>query len=151
MSSVEQGAVKIRPMTRSDIREILALDKKLGKSNGSLNYKDMAAIDFGGPLDRSFVAEANGIIVGFAIAHLAYVMTPLTGVCILNSILVDPGSQNRGIGVKLLGRIVAYCQEEGIGTIRTLIEEQNDELTRFVERLGFRRSTVLNYDKTFEG
>jgi GNAT superfamily N-acetyltransferase len=150
MSSVEQGAVTIRPMTRSDIREILALDKKLGKSNSSLNYKDMAAIDFGGPLDRSFVAEANGIIVGFAIAHLAYVMTPLTGVCILNSILVDPGSQNRGIGVKLLGRIVAYCQEEGIGTIRTLIEEQNDELTRFVERLGFRRSTVLNYDKTFE-
>jgi GNAT superfamily N-acetyltransferase len=150
MSNAEQGAVKIRPMTRSDIHEILALDKKFGKSDSSLNYKDMATIDFGGPLDRSFVAEASGTIIGFAIAHLAYVMTPLTGVCILNSILVDPGSQNRGIGVKLLGRIVAHCQEEGIGTIRTLIEEQNDELTRFVERLGFRRSTVLNYDKTFE-
>jgi GNAT superfamily N-acetyltransferase len=99
----------------------------------------------------SFVAETGGVIIGFAIAHLAYVMIPFTGVCILNSILVDPDYQNRGIGVRLLGRIVARCQEEGIGTIRTLIEEQNDELIRFVEPLGFRRSTVLNFDKTFEG
>lgn len=151
MNNAEQGTVKIRPMTRSDIREILALDKKFGKSKSSLTYKDMVTTDPGGPLDMSFVAEAGGAITGFAIAHLAYVMIPLTGVCILHSILVDPDCQNRGIGVRLLGRIVAHCQEEGIGTIRTLIEEQNDELIRFVEPLGFRRSTVLNYDKTFEG
>jgi len=150
MNNSEQN-VKIRPMTRSDIHEILALDKKLGRSKSSLTYKDMVTTDPGGPLDVSFVAEVNGTIIGFAIAHLAYVMIPLTGVCILHSILVDPDYQNRGIGVQLLGRIVAHCQEEGIGTIRTLIEEQNEELIRFVEPLGFRRSNVLNYDKTFEG
>jgi ribosomal protein S18 acetylase RimI-like enzyme len=151
MSNAEQVAVKIRPMTRSDIFDILALDKKSAASKSSLTYKDMVTTDPGGPLDMSFVAETGSAICGFAIARLAYVMIPLTGVCILHSILVDPEHQHRGIGVRLLGRIVARCQEEGIGTIRTLIEEQNEELIRFVEPLGFRRSAVLNYDKTFEG
>lgn len=151
MSNAEQVLVKIRPMTRSDIDDILALDKKSDRSKSSLTHKDMVTTDPGGPLDMSFVAETGGAICGFAIARLAYVMIPLTGVCILHSILVDPDHQHRGIGVRLLGRIVARCQEEGIGTIRTLIEEKNEELIRFVEPLGFRRSAVLNYDKTFEG
>jgi len=34
--------------------------------------------------------------------------------------------------------------------IRALVEEHNDDLIRFVERQGFRRSIVVNYDKTIE-
>ncbi len=150
MNTGEQGAVRIRPMTRSDIHDILALDKKVSKTKESLSYKDMVTTDPGGPLDMSFVAEAGGSIIGFVIARLAYVMIPFTGVCILHSILVDPDYQNRGIGVRLLGTLVGFCQEEKVGTIRMLVEEQNEELHRFAERLGFRRSTVINFDKTFE-
>jgi ribosomal protein S18 acetylase RimI-like enzyme len=150
MSNAEQSAVKIRPMTRNDIHDILALDKKFSKTKGSLSYKDMVTTDTGGPLDMSFVAEDGGNIIGFVIARLAYVMIPFTGVCILHSILVDPEYQNRRIGVRLLGTLVGYCQEEKVGTIRTLVEEHNEELLRFVERIGFRRSSVINYDKTFE-
>lgn len=150
MSNLEQGAVKIRPMTRSDIHDILALDRKFGKANTPLGYKDMVTTDPGGPLDMSFVAEIGGGIVGFAIARLAYVMIPFTELCIVHSILVDPDYQNRGIGVRLLGKLVGHCQEEGINTIRALVEEQNEELARFFERLGFHRSTVINYDKTFD-
>lgn len=149
MGNLEQGAVKIRPMTRNDIHDILALDRKLGKADAPLSYKDMVTTDPGGPLDMSFVAEVAGSIVGFAIARLAYVMIPFAELCIIHSILVDPDYQNRGIGVRLLGKLVEHCQEEGINTIRALIEEHNDELTRFFERLGFNRSTVINYDKTF--
>ncbi len=150
MSKVEQGTVSIRPMTHSDIHAVLALDRRSSKTHGGLSYKDMAATDPGGPLDVSFVAEVSGNIVGFTIAHLAYVMIPFTEVCMLQGILVDPDYQNRGIGIKLLGKLVGHCQDEGINTIRALVEEGNDELQRFVERLGFRRSTVVNYDKTFE-
>ncbi len=150
MSNVEQSAVKIRPMTRNDIHDILALDKKFSKMKSSLSDNDMVTTDPGGPLDMSFVAVSGGNIIGFVIARLAYVMIPFTGVCILHSILVDPDYQNRGIGVRLLGTLVGYCQEEEVGTIRTLIEEHNEELARLVERLGFRRSSVINYDKMFE-
>ena len=136
-------------MTHSDIHAVLDLDRKISKGHGLPSYKDMAFTDPGGPLDVSFVAEVGGNGIGFAISRLAYVMIPFTKVCVLQGILVDPDYQNRGIGVKLLGKLVAYCQEEGINTVRGLVEEGNDEFRHFVERLGFRRSTIVNYDKTF--
>jgi len=150
MSNVKQGTVNIRPMTRSDIRAVLALDRKCSKERGVLSYSDMVTTDPGGPLDVSFVAEVGGNIIGFVIARLAYVMIPFTKVCMLHSSLVDPDYQNRGIGVRLLGKLVDYCQDEGINMIRALVEEHNDDLIRFVERQGFRRSIVVNYDKTIE-
>ena len=150
MSNLKQGMVNIRPMARSDIRAVLALDRKYSQARGVLSYSDMVTTDPEGPLDVSFVAEVGGDIVGFVIAHLAYVMIPFTKVCMLHSTLVDPDYQNRGIGVRLLGKLVDYCQDEEISTIRALVEDHNDDLIRFVERQGFRRSTVINYDKTIE-
>lgn len=150
MSNEEKGSVNIRPMTRSDIHAVLALDRKYGRARGDLSYKDMATIDPGGPLDVSFVAEIGDNIIGFVIARLAYVMIPFTEVCVIQGILVDPDYQSRGIGSNLLGKLMRYCQDEGIHTIRTLVEERNDKQRRFVERLGFRRSAIINYDKTYE-
>jgi len=150
MGNLEQGTVSIRPMTRNDIHAVLALDRKVGQVRGLLGHKGMATTDPGGLLDVSFVAEVGGNVIGFIISRLIYVMIPFTEVCILQSILVDPDYQRRSIGVRLLGKLVGYCQDKGINTIRALVEEGNDELQRFVERLGFRRSTVVNYDKTFE-
>jgi ribosomal protein S18 acetylase RimI-like enzyme len=150
MSNAKKDTINIRPMTRSDIHAVLALDRKAFGTHGLLTYKDMATIDPGGPLDVSFVAEVGGNIIGFVIARLAYVMVPFTEVCLIQGIFVDPDYQNRGIGSKLFRELLGYCQAEGINTVRTLVEEHNDELRRFVERLGFRRSAIVNYDKTYE-
>lgn len=150
MSSVEQGSVNIRPMTRSDIHAVLALDRKIGRARGLLTYKDMATIDPGGPLDVSFVAEVSGNMVGFMIARLAYVMVPFTEVCLIQGILIDPDYQSSGIGSRLMRELLSHCQTEGINTVRALVAEHDDRLRRFVERLGLRRSNIINYDKTFE-
>ena len=149
MKNVEQSAVTIRPMTHSDIHAVVALHRKISKGHSPLSYKDIAATDPGGPLDVSFVAEVGGNVVGFVMSRLVYVMIPFTEVCLLKGLLVDPDYQSRGIGVRLLGKLVGYCQDEGINTIRALVPESNDELQHFVERLGFNRSTIVNYDKTF--
>jgi len=150
MSNAKQGSVNIRHMTRDDIHNVLALDRKFAGTRGHLTYKDLVTLDPGGPLDVSFVAEVGGNIIGFVMARLAYVMIPFTEVCLLQGILVDPEYQNRGIGNKLFRELLGYCQAEGISTVRTLVEEHNDRLRSFVERLGFRRSAILNYDKTYE-
>ena len=150
MSNLKQGMVNIRPMTRSDIRSILALDRKCSQEHGVLSYSDMVTTDPGGPLDMSFVAEVGGNIVGFVIARLVYVMIPFTKVCMLHSSLVDPDYQNRGIGIRLLGKLVVYCRDEEINTIRALVEENNDDLISFVERQGFRCSKIINYDKPID-
>ena len=150
MSKVDKGTVTIRPMMRSDVHAVLALDRKIGEGRTLLSHKDMAATEPGGPLDLSFVAELEGTVVGFVIARLAYLMIPLTEVCLVQGILVDPEYQEQGIGSKLLEKLLDFCNEEGIHTVRTLVEERNSELRRLMERLGFRRSNVINYDKNFE-
>jgi ribosomal protein S18 acetylase RimI-like enzyme len=65
-------------------------------------------------------------------------------------VLVDPDYRESGIGSKLFEGLLDYCYAEGIHTVRALAQEHNDKLVRLVERLGFRRSNVINYDKTFE-
>jgi ribosomal protein S18 acetylase RimI-like enzyme len=150
MSKVKKDDVKIRRMTRSDIRAILSLDKKLTEGRGVLTYKDMAAVNPGGPLDLSFVAEVEGKVIGFIMTRLAYLMIPFIEVCILQGIVVDPDYRGRGIGGKLLDALLDYCQAEEINTIRAIVPQRNEKLRLFVEAHGFRRSTIINYDKTFE-
>lgn len=150
MSGAEQPTVTIRPMERSDIHEVLALDRKVGRGHSRLSHRDMAATVPGGPLDVSFVAGMGDKVVGFIIARVAYLMIPLTEVCLIQGILVDPDYQEKGIGSKLLEKLLDFCNEEGIHTVRGLVEERNNELRKMLERLGFRRSNVINYDKNFE-
>ncbi len=151
MSNLEQVTVSIRPMKRSDIRAVLALDSKIRNGQDHPIDKELGNTNPEGSIDVSFVAEVGGNTIGFIIARLAHVMIPLTEVCMLQGILVDPDYQNRGIGIRLLGNLVGYCQDKGISTIRTPVEKHNDDLRRFFERLGFRLSTIVNYDKTIEG
>jgi ribosomal protein S18 acetylase RimI-like enzyme len=150
MNKAEKVAVNIRPMTKDDIHAVLALDWKAGRTGSLLSYKDMVALNLGESLNVSFVAEVGGKIVGFVITRLAYLMIPFTEVCIVQGMLVDPDYQGRGIGTKLFEKLFEHCHSQGIDTIRALVEEHNKELQQFVQQLGFRRSTIVNYDKTFE-
>jgi GNAT superfamily N-acetyltransferase len=77
-------------------------------------------------------------------------MVPLTEVCIIHAILVHPDYQGRGIGRKLIQALLYHCQMEDINTVRMLIPEGNKELQDLFEGEGFKRSPVVNFDKTFE-
>ena len=150
MDKTEKVAVNIRPMTKDDIHAVLALDWKAGRTGSLLSYKDMVALNLGESLNVSFVAEVGGKIIGFVITRLVYLMIPLTEVCIVQGMLVDPDHQGGGIGTKLFEKLLEHCHSQGINTIRTLVEERNEELQQFVQGLGFHRSRIVNYDKTFE-
>lgn len=150
MSAMERETVNIRRMVRSDIDAVLALDKEIGGGQSRISYRDLVATDPGGPLDLSFVAEAQGQVVGFILARLAYLYIPFTEVCVIHGIVVDPEYQRHGIGSKLVNELLSHCHVEEINTIRALVNEHDTELRRFTERLGFHRSTILNYDKTFD-
>jgi ribosomal protein S18 acetylase RimI-like enzyme len=151
MSSGKGAKVSIRRMTRSDIHEVLALDRIIrGQGRDVIRYEDLASANPGTPPDSSFVAEVDGKIVGFSINRSTYLMVPLTEVCIIHAILIHPDYQGRGIGSKLIGALLNHCQTEGTGTIRALIPEDNKELQAIFERQGFQRSNIVNFDKTVE-
>ncbi len=142
--------INLRRMAQTDIDAVLALDRKVGRGQNHITYRDMIATDPCGPLDLSFVAEIDNKVVGFVLARLAYLYIPFTEVCLIHGIVADPEYRGHHIGSKLVNELISHCELEGINTVRALVAEHDTELRKFVEYLGFRRSNITNYDKTFE-
>ncbi|MFC1969783.1 GNAT family N-acetyltransferase [Chloroflexota bacterium] len=150
MSTIGSDAMNIRRMTRSDIDVILALVNKTTNAKTHLTYKELAAYDPGGPLDLSLVAEDKGQIIGFVMARLEYVYIPFVEVCLIHAIVVDPEYQRRHIGSALVNELSTHCHLQDINRIRALVRQDDAELQRFIEHLGFNPSSMVNWDKTFE-
>lgn len=151
MARAKKVEVKIRRMIRSDIHEVLVLDRIIrGSKRDIIKFEDLTSANPGTPPDISFVAEVDGRIVGFSINRSTYLMVPLTEVCIIHAILVDPDYRGLGIGGKLIEALLKHCQTEGIGTVRALIPTGNKELQDIFKQHGFKRSRIINFDKSFE-
>jgi ribosomal protein S18 acetylase RimI-like enzyme len=150
MNTIEKETVNIRRMVRSDIDAVLATDRKVSGGHGLITYKDMVAADPGGALDLSFVAEVEGMVVGFILARLTYVGVPFIELAAIQAIVVHPNYQRRGIATRLVNALVGHCHAEGVNTIRAVIDEHNADVRRFFQRLGFHRSELVNYVRTFE-
>jgi ribosomal protein S18 acetylase RimI-like enzyme len=150
MPGTKKENITIRRMTRDDIDAVLLLDRKIGGGKSSMTYRDMIVTDPGGPLDLSFVAQTGDKIIGFLLAKLVYVYIPLSEVCLIHGTVVDPKYQGSHIGSKLFNHLFDHCQLEDIYTVRALVSDNDTDLRRFVEHLGFHRSKIINYDKTFE-
>jgi len=147
---MEKGTVNIRRMGRSDIDAVLAIDRKVSGGQGLITYRDMVAADPGGALDLSFVSEVDGQVVGFILARLTYAGVPFIELAIIQAVVVDPDYQRRGMASRLVNALLGHCHAEGINTIRAVLDERNTELKHFFQRLGFRRSELINYTRTFE-
>ena len=147
MSAREIGAINIRRMTSNDLDGVIVLISKITKGELSITYRDLVA-NYAGPLDLSFVAEVNGQVVGFILARLEFVYIPFIEVCLIAAVGVDPEYQTRHIGAALVNELIKYCHLQDIPIVRALVAQDNEPLRKFVEYLGFRRSNIINYDKS---
>ena len=77
---------------------------------------------------RSWVAEVDGGIVGFAWANFEWaVPTPGKGRFWIG---VDPSSRGRGIGGELYARVNEYLRERGAWRLRTHVDVDEGEIGR---------------------
>ncbi len=141
MYLVGKSMVKIRPMTAEDVNAVLSMEW------AEVPEKEMVRSQRGGRLDASFIAELEGVLIGFVLARIIYVGRPMTGVCQLNLIAVRPDQRKKGVAAILLDQLQAHCKGRGITTVRALVDESDSRLRKYFERAGFKPSTVVNYDK----
>jgi ribosomal protein S18 acetylase RimI-like enzyme len=132
----------IRPIKKTDYEAVFHLAWNL------ISHEDLDALNPGSPTSLCFVAEADGQVVGFNLAHLLHVGIPLSKICVIQGIVVHNDYRRLGIGEKLIQAILERCVDCGIGTVRALVDDNDERLQQFVDHLGFQRSSVSNYDKS---
>lgn len=141
--------VSVQRMNSGDIEQAVAVSQKLGDS-GRISYRDMITGEAGGRADMSFVARTGDKIIGFIIAKLEYMGVPVTEVCLVHGIVIDPDYQRQGVGVKLVNELLDYCHLEDISPIRLLLADYDQRMIGFFSRFGFARSRLQIYDRSFE-
>lgn len=133
--------VTVRPIEEADLEAVLNL------SGRNISKDDIISSDPSETASLCFVAEADGIVVGFNLAHRLHVGIPLNKICVIQGIVVHDSYRRLGIGEKLVEAVFEQCSDCGISLVRALVEDSDLRLQRFIEHLGFERSTVINYDR----
>ena len=141
MKTINKNAVKIRRMVSSDITPTL------GIWWANIPEKEMVADQLREPLNLSFIAEYEGMLVGFILAKLEYSGFPMTGAGVAFLIEVHPEYQRSGIGMMLINALEKYCASKGIGTVRAIIPKNDKKMIKYFADKGFSESNVVNYDK----
>ncbi|MDE2377834.1 GNAT family N-acetyltransferase [Bradyrhizobium sp.] len=114
------SALEIRPTSEADLPAITAVYEhavRHGTATFELVPPDLAEmtrryralVDGGYPY---FVALLDGRVVGYAYAG-AYRPRPAYRFTVENSIYLDPSTHRRGIGLKLLERLILECEVRG--------------------------------------
>jgi ribosomal protein S18 acetylase RimI-like enzyme len=141
MKPIDKNAVKIRRLASSDITPTL------GIWWADIPEKEVMVSQLQGPLDLSFIAEYEGILIGFILAKMEYAGFPMTGTGVVFLIAVSPDYQKHGIGTMLISALEKYSQSKGIGTIRAVVPQRDIENIKYFTKVGFAKSGMINYDK----
>jgi ribosomal protein S18 acetylase RimI-like enzyme len=139
--AVKKSEVTIRPLVSSDIGPILGFWWSSFISN-----KEMVASQLGGRRDLSFIANFEGHLVGFILARVEYLGIPIKEVCVIHALAVEPKYQAHGIGSLLMNELKSTCGSRKIPTMRAFVAEDDHKLMNYFERLGFKRSNIINME-----
>ena len=138
-------SIKIRPVTPQDAAAIAAIyNEYVLKTDISFETEALSAEEMRGRiLDISadfpyLVFEEEGRVLGYCYAHAwkeraAYSRTRET------TIYLAPEAQGRGIGTRLMGRLIEACREGGFHALVACITGGNEPSIALHRRLGFRQ------------
>jgi L-amino acid N-acyltransferase YncA len=112
--------IEIRPTTEADLPAVTRIyehEVRHGTATFELTPPDLAEmtrryralVDGGYPY---FVATLDGRVVGYAYAG-AYRPRPAYRFTVENSVYLDPAIHRRGIGLKLMQRLIGECEARG--------------------------------------
>lgn len=145
MKTFDKSMVKVRRLTSSDVASTL------GIWWANIPDKNVMVPQLQSPLDLSFIAEYEGILVGFLLAKLEYAGYPTTGTGVVFLIAVNPDYQQHGVGTMLIESLEKHAKSKGIAAIRVVVPQSDKKNIKYFTKVGFDKSTMINYDKACRG
>jgi phosphinothricin acetyltransferase len=132
--------VVIRAMATADATDVLRIYQE-GLDGGQASFEtaapDWDAFDRARLPGHRHVAVLDDRIVGWVAVSPVSARPVYAGV-VEHSVYVDPVARGRGVGVALLGALVASTEAAGIWTIQSGVFPENVASLRLHERAGFR-------------
>ncbi|HYU36137.1 MAG TPA: GNAT family N-acetyltransferase [Thermoanaerobaculia bacterium] len=138
----------IRPLDELDISAIVRIDEKILGTYRPEVWERRIGYYLRRDPETSVVAEADGRVVGFMLGEVRSgefgLEEPTGWVEVLG---VDPDCRGRAVGRLMADAILEHFRERGARSVRTLVDEQNTELTGFFGSLGFAPSSLRAFTR----
>jgi ribosomal-protein-alanine N-acetyltransferase len=123
----------VRAGVESDLRAVMALERATPEAPHWSDAEYAAAIGGGGGYVRRrlFVAETDGVVIGFAVGKVAGDLAEL------ESIAVDLRMRRGGVGRALCEAVIQWCREESATAVELEVRAASGGAIGLYQRLGF--------------
>ncbi len=138
----------IRPLDELDVSGIAAIDEKIGGTYRPEVWEARCGYYIRRDPEGSFVAEAGGRVVGFMLGEVRsgeFGLEEPTGW--IEVLGVDPDVRGRAVGRRLADAMIGRFRAQGATRVRTLVDEQREDIRAFFASLGFEPSTLRPFGR----
>lgn len=142
------GGIRIRPLSELDISRIVAIDERLTGVYRPDVWERRVGYYIRRDAEACPVAEIDGKVVGFMFADIRggeFGLEEVSGW--IERFGVDPDFQGRSLGRRLFETVLDRMRERGATVLRTLVDDEDEDLAAFLRAVGFRNAalTALEY------
>jgi ribosomal protein S18 acetylase RimI-like enzyme len=140
--------VRIRPLDELDISAIVGIDEKILGAYRPEVWERRIGYYLRRDPEISVVAEVDGRVVGFMLGEVRsgeFGLEEPTGW--LEVLGVDPGHRGKDLGRQMAEAILERFRERGARVVRTLVDEESEELRGFFGSLGFEPSSLRSFTR----
>ena len=145
---MEETAFKIRLMNPDDFDAVVKIDRKVRTAPRPEYYqmKFEKLVQSKDNLPISLVAETeNGTVAGFIMGELYIGQYGISQEkATLDTIVVDPDYQNKGVGEQLINEFIKHLKRLGVENINTLVDWNDYRLIHFFSANQFSPSRIIN-------
>jgi predicted N-acetyltransferase YhbS len=143
--SLPTDAVTVRELREGDLAAIVKIDRaSTGRPRREYYESKLKAAVADKKLRTSLVAELDGHVVGFLLAHVFYGEFGHTeAVAVIDSVGVDPAFRGKHVGQALLRQLLMNLQGLRVERVETMVDWTQLDLLSFLMKSGFQPAPRL--------
>jgi ribosomal protein S18 acetylase RimI-like enzyme len=148
MASTTTSEVSIRSLDELDIEDVVRIDERIGGKYRPEVWERRIGYYLRRDPEAPVVAVADGRVIGFMLGEVRsgeFGLEEPTGW--IEVLGVDPDFRGRAAGRLMAEAMLEHFRSRDATAVRTLVDEEMEELTGFFSSLGFEASNLRPFYK----
>lgn len=140
--------IRIRTLDELDISDIVVIDEKISGRYRPEVWERQIGYYLRRAPETSVVAEVDGKVAGFMLGEVRsgeFGLEEPTGW--IEVLGVDPDQRGKALGRRMAEAVLEYFRAQGAQRVRTLVDEEREDILSFFSSLGFEPSTLRPFVK----